>query len=188
MASSDLELKMGLNLASVRRIAVHIIQDLFYPATLGALLYNFALLLDNVDVLRAKPLASVSVVLILLYFTTDYVWTKLWTLDHPYKVIAALCDLVALILILLTERSINPISGSYNVALAAEFLAIVHLLYTIWCAVEKMYSHLAFKAIFAVLFGINWLWYPHLELFVVLQILLWGSYVYAIVQEELARR
>jgi hypothetical protein len=192
MASGIAVTQANPNQTGVNRIAVLVVQDLFYPATLGALLYNFAVLFDDTSVWRTKP-TCLSVVLILLYFTMDYIWTKLWTHHNPYNVIAALCDGVALILILLAERSIDPISGSddaAHVARAALFLAVVHGLYTIWCAVEGMKRHLYFKLIFTVLFAINYVvaskgWDQSLLLFVVLQTLLCIGYIDGIIRQEL---
>src|ERR1700724_3558843 len=195
--------KAGQDQTEASKIAIIIVQELFYPATLGALLYNFTLLLDKPSDWKDNPWACLSVILILLYFTMDYVYTKLWTAkEHSYTVVAALCDAVALLLILLTERSINPIAtnsiaadvGTTNlnvgpdIAHAAFYLGIVHVLYTVWCYSEKMFFHLPIKAGFAVLFFMNSILDPRLSIFIILQALLCVWYAAAIVQHQLYRQ
>jgi hypothetical protein len=167
----------------VSKIAAMVVQDLFYPGTLGALLYSFSTLLDSIEIVKSKPLATFSLFMVLVYFTLDYTWTKIWIQTKPYMLVASLCDVAALIFILLTERVISPTSDHFSVANAALYFGIIHALYTVWCLVEKMHSHLAFKAIFCVLFFVNAFWYPHLEFFVTLQVLLCACYIYGIAMQ-----
>lgn len=169
-----------MRISSGNKWARRVVQRLVYPAVLGAIFYNLLPLFFDWPRIVAAPAFAIGEILIIGYFAVDYHYT----ISYPrYGIVSGMCDFAALVMLYRVEFLINPLHNNRFDPHASLLMSAIHFLWLVWVIAERDYIMIPVKLGFAVLFLLQYYFFPNMAAFAALQFLLVIGYAISAIAE-----